>query len=53
MGKQQETLRPNSIQNLRSEFYVKGVNAKITFDKNERALTVYQNGQAMKGKKID
>ncbi len=36
-----------------SEFYVKGVNAQITFDKNEKTLTFYQYGQAMKGKKID
>lgn len=35
------------------EFYLKVVDAQVTFDKNERALTVYQNGQTMKGKKTD
>ena len=35
------------------EFYLKVVDAQVTFDKNEEAITVHQNGQVMKGKKID
>ena len=36
-----------------SEFYVKVIDAQVTFDKNEETLTFDQNGQVMKGKKID
>ena len=34
-----------------SEFYIKVVNAQITFNKDEKTLTFDQNGQVMKGKK--
>jgi serine-type D-Ala-D-Ala carboxypeptidase/endopeptidase len=36
-----------------NEFYLKDVNAQVNFDKNEKTLTLYQNGQVMKGKKIN
>ncbi len=35
-----------------SEFFVKVVNAQVTFDKDDRTLTLYQSGQVMKGKKV-
>ena len=52
MGKRQET-QGRTVSKISKEFYVKVVDAQVTFDKNEKTLTVYQNGQAMKGKKID
>jgi len=48
-GMPQAELFPKS----QSEFYIKVVNAQITFDRDKKTLFFNQNGQVMKGTKID
>jgi Domain of unknown function (DUF3471) len=46
-------LKAELFPKSQQEFYLKVVDAQVTFDKNEGLLTVRQDGQGMKGKKIN
>ncbi len=52
-GKAAGGIRAELFPKSQNEFYIKDVNALVNFDKKEKTLTLYQNGQVMKAKKLN
>ena len=52
-GKAAGVPRAQLFPKSQNEFYLKDVNAIVNFDKNQKTLTFYQNGQVMKAKKLN